>query len=313
MTATATTTPGMAAYSQDQLDRYLDHISYPRSKHPQDELQLLTELQAHHLARVPFESISLHYSPHRILSLDPDDLFQKVVERSMGGYCVEMNTFFGDILRALGFNVLSIGARVKLGPVFGGLNHGTNIVTINQKKYLVDVAFGSYGIFQPVLLISGFEFDSISPRRGKLEFRPLAQSTSPSTQSLWVYSSQDDPSAEWIERYCFTEMEFFRADFEAINYCCSTARTSIFVNLVFAFRGILNDKGDGLKGALTMYQREVRRRLEGVPGLDVVEKLDYEEDRVKALEKWFFIPLTKTEARAIRGLPSELTQAQIPL
>jgi hypothetical protein len=50
-------------YSQDQLTRYLEHISYPRSQHPRDELQFLKELQAHHLARVPFESISLHYCP----------------------------------------------------------------------------------------------------------------------------------------------------------------------------------------------------------------------------------------------------------
>lgn len=108
-------------YSQDQLTRYLEHISYPRSQHPRDELQFLKELQAHHLARVPFESISLHYSPYRTLSVDADDLFQKVVERSRGGYCVEMNTIFGDMMRALGFNVLGIGARVKPGPVYLGM------------------------------------------------------------------------------------------------------------------------------------------------------------------------------------------------
>lgn len=110
-----------APYTQDQLTRYLAHISYPRSKHPRDELQLLTELHAHHLARVPFESIGLHYSPHRTLSLDPDDLFEKVVERSKGGYCLEMNTLFGDMLRVLGFTVLSIGARVKTGVRYGGM------------------------------------------------------------------------------------------------------------------------------------------------------------------------------------------------
>ncbi|KAM0250522.1 hypothetical protein ACHAQJ_008573 [Trichoderma viride] len=299
----------MAVYSQDQLARYLDHISYPRAQHPQDELQFLKELQAHHLARVPFESIALHYSPHRILSLDPDDLFQKVVEQSKGGYCVEMNSFFGDMMRLLGFNVLSVGARAKVGPVYEGLTHGANIVTINQTRYLVDVAFGSYGAFRPVPLIAGFEFDNILPRRGKLEFRPLAQSTSPSTQSLWIYSSQQDSSSPWIERYCFTETEFFRADYDIVNYYCSTIRTSIFVNQVFALRGILNDKGDGLKGVLTLFQNEVRRRAEGVPGLEVVETLANEEDRVKALEKWFLMPLKKAEVRAIQRLPSELLQS----
>ncbi|KAK1243477.1 hypothetical protein MKX07_004105 [Trichoderma sp. CBMAI-0711] len=296
-----------APYTQDQLNRYLDHISYPRSKHPRDELQLLTELHAHHLARVPFESIGLHYSPHRTLSIDPDDLFEKVVERSKGGYCLEMNTFFGDMLRVLGFTVLSIGARVKTGLRYGGMTHCANIITINQTRYLVDVAFGSYNIFHPIPLTRNLEFDNIAPRRGRLEFRALAQSTCPSTQSVWVYSSQDDPSAEWVERYCFTDMEFFREDYQVANYYCSTNRTSIFVNQVIALRGILNDKEDGLKGVLTMVQGEVRRRVEGVPGMEVVERMEDEEERVKALDKWFLIPLTKKEARAIRQMPSELT------
>ncbi|KAL6898538.1 hypothetical protein GGI43DRAFT_384834 [Trichoderma evansii] len=293
-------------YSQDQLTRYLEHISYPRSQHPRDELQFLKELQAHHLARVPFESISLHYSPHRTLSVDPDDLFQKVVEKSRGGYCVEMNSIFCDMMRALGFNVIGIGARVKPGPVYLGMTHSANLVTINQQRYLVDVAFGSHGAFTPVPLIDGYEFDNILPRRGKLEFRPIAQSTSPSTQSLWVYSTQDLPSTDWTERYCFTETELFRADYEVMNFYCSTVRTAVFINNIFALRGILNDKGDGLKGVMTLLRNEVRKRVEGVPGLEVVETLANEEDRVKALKEWFSIPLSKREAIAIRGLPTEL-------
>ncbi|KAL6692331.1 hypothetical protein J3F84DRAFT_383698 [Trichoderma pleuroticola] len=300
----------MAAYSQDQLTRYLEHISYPRSQHPRDELQLLTELQAHHLARVPFESVGLHYSPHRTLSLDPDALFEKVVEKSKGGYCLEMNTFFCEILRVLGFTVLPIGARVKAGPRYGGMTHCANIVILGERRYLVDVAFGSYGVFRPVPLTSGFEFDNILPRRGKLEFRPIAQSAFPSTQPLWVYSSQDDPLAEWVERYCFTETEYFREDYEVNNYFCSTNRTSIFVNQVIVLRGILNDRGDGLQGVLTMFQGEVRKRIEGVEGMQVLETMANEEERVKALDKWFSIPLTKAEARAIQRLPSELTQVR---
>lgn len=91
-----------------------------------------------------------------------------------------------------------------------------------------------------------------------------------------------------------------------MNFYCSTVRTGVFVNNVFALRGILNDKGDGLKGVMTLLQNEVRKRVEDVPGLEVVETLTNEEDRVKALKKWFEIPLSKREARAIRGLPTEL-------
>lgn len=104
-------------YSEAQLDQYLDHIGYtPRNhRNGQKSLAFLSELQKRNLARVPFESVSLHYSRHRLLSLEPEDLFRKIVTYSRGGYCMEVNAFFGTVLRSLGFTVVSVGARVK-GP-----------------------------------------------------------------------------------------------------------------------------------------------------------------------------------------------------
>jgi arylamine N-acetyltransferase len=101
-------------YTEPQVDEYLDHIGYPRSTH-QHPLDVLAELQKRNLARIPFESVSLHYSKHRLLSLDLEDLFDKIVRNGRGGYCMEVNAFFGAFLRSLGFTVTSVGARVK-GP-----------------------------------------------------------------------------------------------------------------------------------------------------------------------------------------------------
>lgn len=103
----------MATYTKHQLTQYFDHISYPRSEHPESQLRFLTELQRHHLARVSFDSIALHYSPHRLLSLDAEDLFQKIVLNGRGGYCMEVNAFFAAVLRSIGFSVYSAGGRVK--------------------------------------------------------------------------------------------------------------------------------------------------------------------------------------------------------
>lgn len=120
----------MATYTKDQLARYFQRIGYsPTRIAPQDDntttitttadpLGLLTELQMHHMATVPFESLSLHYSKHRIISLDTEDLFQKIVENRRGGYCMEVNTFFATVLRSLGFTLISAGGRVK-SPVLG--------------------------------------------------------------------------------------------------------------------------------------------------------------------------------------------------
>lgn len=79
-----------------------------------DGLQYLSSLQKYHLAAIPFENLSLHYSKEHTNSLNPDDLFEKIVIRKKGGYCFESNSLFGVMLRSLGFDIVSVGARVTL-------------------------------------------------------------------------------------------------------------------------------------------------------------------------------------------------------
>lgn len=103
----------MATYTPEQLVQYFSHINYPKDEHPSDALQFLTDLQRHQLIRVPFESLSLHYSQTRTISLDPQTLFAKIVTGSRGGYCLENNTFFAHILKSLGFQVYAIICRIS--------------------------------------------------------------------------------------------------------------------------------------------------------------------------------------------------------
>jgi arylamine N-acetyltransferase len=100
-------------YSSEQLSRYFQHIGLPSPSAKPGSLEYLTELVKLQLATVPFENLSLHYSKHRLLSLDTNDLFDKVVGRGRGGYCMENNTFFGAVLRSLGFKLINAGARVS--------------------------------------------------------------------------------------------------------------------------------------------------------------------------------------------------------
>lgn len=115
------------SYSEEQLYQYFDCISLPDkyrlklSSHghdatkPEDQLSFLTNLQKYHLAAIPFENLELHYSPTKTISLEPQFLFQKIVlrEDGRGGRCMETNCLFGTVLRSLGFDVYSAGARVN--------------------------------------------------------------------------------------------------------------------------------------------------------------------------------------------------------
>ena len=101
-------------YDNGRVLKYLDHIGVPHSIRDRQDLAALRTLQQHHLARVPFENLSLHYSKSHTVSLDPDELYEKVVIRGRGGYCVEVNCLFATILRSLGFTLYSAGARVNV-------------------------------------------------------------------------------------------------------------------------------------------------------------------------------------------------------
>lgn len=115
-----------AVYNDSQVSEYFSYISLPiesrelrytpaKLHEPSNALKFLTTLQKHQLATVPFENLSLHYSPQHNVSLDPDDLYSKIIGTGRGGYCMENSCFFGTVLRTLGFDVCSAGARVSKG------------------------------------------------------------------------------------------------------------------------------------------------------------------------------------------------------
>lgn len=115
-----------SSYSKEQLKKYFDRISLPeiyrtqlvvegQNAIPDEQLSFLANLKKYHLAAIPFENLELHYSPTKTVSLEPQYLFQKIVVRGdgRGGRCMETNCLFGTVLRSLGFDVYSAGARVN--------------------------------------------------------------------------------------------------------------------------------------------------------------------------------------------------------
>ena len=320
----------MLTYTQDQLDRYFRHIGY-EPKHAdgsqaQYDLGTLTKLQRYHMARVPFESLTLHYSQHHRLSLDLEDLFEKIVGKGRGGYCMEVNAFFGAVLRSLGYTLINVGGRVKAGDKgYQGWfvvtillkkstgktdsprrNHMVNIVTINDKRYLVDVGFGSNGSVHPVPLEENHIFTTVAPVQGRLEYKSISEH-SDSSQRIWVYSTQENDSAPWKEMYCFAaDMEFFPSDFEVMNLSTMTSPQSFFVQTVMCMWLLLDEEKEERPpiGVLILHRDYVKRRIGGK--CEIIEHFESEGQRVNALERYFGIALTSKEMEAIRGLPSEL-------
>jgi len=114
-------------YTQKQLAKYVEFInpdpSYSlatlQSEIKQDPLAALSLLQLRQTCATIWGNVALHYSWHRSLPLDPDALYHKIVERRLGGYCMENNMFFSTVLRSLGYDLYVSGARVS-NALMGG-------------------------------------------------------------------------------------------------------------------------------------------------------------------------------------------------
>lgn len=112
----------MSIYNQSQLQAYFQRIRFSPDRYPPHSLSYLTALVRHQLVHVPFETLELHYSVGRRISLDSEALFDKIVIRGRGGYCLENNEFFGTVLRSLGLSTYGVVCRITTATV--GLTDG---------------------------------------------------------------------------------------------------------------------------------------------------------------------------------------------
>ena len=122
------------------IDLYLQRIGFEGQA--EASLECLFALQKAHMLNVPFENLDVYMG--RPLSLDPDDLFDKIVHKNRGGYCFELNTLYGAALREIGFEVTPLLARVWLRnpPQVPPLTHMLHKVAIDGEAYISDVGFG---------------------------------------------------------------------------------------------------------------------------------------------------------------------------
>jgi len=119
----------------------------------------LRALHRAHLLTVPFENLSIHLSEP--ISLDEDNLLDKIVTRRRGGFCYELNGAFALLLRSLGADVVMVAARVHGSGSFGPpFDHLALLVhpADGTGPWLADVGFGSHTVY-PLLLHSRQEQD----------------------------------------------------------------------------------------------------------------------------------------------------------
>ncbi|KAJ5109001.1 hypothetical protein N7456_005676 [Penicillium angulare] len=309
-------------YTEAQLEAYLQHIRYSRinagttlledlnQKVQSDALGTLTELQRLHLCRIPWGNSGLHYSHHHTISLDPDVLFEKMVERGLDGYCMENSGLFFIVLRSLGFHVYATGGRVSRSAATGvddgrymSLGHMILIVIIDGSKYMIDVGFGNNCATAPLPLKEGAVATNIAPSEMRL-IRDSLDECINQDQKVWIYQTRHNPDSNWMPSICFSDVEFLPQDFGVMNFTVSQKRTSWFTQIFVCMRMILDPSGQEIIGQHIISGREVKRRIHGQS--EVLKTLNTERERVEALAEHFDMHLRPSEIRGILGLTSEL-------
>lgn len=126
------------------VDAYLKRIKFKGDLSP--TLNTLSALQKAHLLSIPFENLDIHSNTE--IKLELDHLYTKMILRSRGGFCYELNGLFYALLKELGFNVNMVSAQVfskerGYGPE---RDHLALIVNIDGVDYLSDVGFGDFSL-----------------------------------------------------------------------------------------------------------------------------------------------------------------------
>ena len=127
------------------LAAYLQRIDYRDA--PAPDLPTLRALAVAHAAAIPFENLNpLCGVPVR---LEPAALERKLLHEGRGGYCFEQNLLFAAALRAIGYTVHGLIARVLWNQPEDAVTAQTHMllqVEVDGDSWLTDVGFGSMNL-----------------------------------------------------------------------------------------------------------------------------------------------------------------------
>ncbi|MCR5845648.1 MAG: arylamine N-acetyltransferase [bacterium] len=206
------------------LDAYLERIGYTGPVEP--TVEVLDALLMAQLLNVPFDDLDVS-DFGLIPSLGIADLFDKIVTRRRGGYCFELNGLFAAMLRAIGFEVTPITARITTWvPMPCATTHRGSIVTIDGVRRWCDVGFGGPAPASSVKI----DTDEMQHTpTGDFKFRFDGR-----WHVLDAYTSSGITPT-----ICFDDHEALEVDFLMPNFWCSSHPDSMFrkmriVNLLTA-------------------------------------------------------------------------------
>ncbi len=200
---------------------YLQRIDF--SGTADNSLATLEKIHQLHPRAIAFENINSFLAER--VSLQPDAVFEKLVNQGRGGYCFEQNLMLGSILKQLGFRVTEHAARViwrSPEKTEMARTHMLLKVDMGEQSWIADVGFGGLTMTAPLRLEPGLV--QYTPNEA---FRIL--------QDGDEFTIAVSLNGEWKSMYVFDLVPQYPVDFEMANHYVATHPQSHFVdNLVMA-------------------------------------------------------------------------------
>lgn len=207
---------------------------------------------------VNFECLkSIHHAQHtsiafenfdiclgKSIHLEPESIFQKLVNQKRGGYCFELNGLLLLALQTFKFEVRPLLGRVHLSGEPGGKSHQTLLITLNGKKWIVDAGFGAESPPTPIPLT-----DNEPITFGNQTYRLIES-------KLFGYMLQSKPDDNWKNLYSFDLSHVFDIDIKFGNHFTSTSPDSFFTNARMAALPIK-------EGMLTLHNYRLKKVVNG--------------------------------------------------
>ena len=207
------------------LNAYLQRIGLRQPVAP--DPQTLRTIITAHVATIPLENLDpfLGVSP----ALGIASVQHKLVRDGRGGYCFEQNRLLSDALRAIGFQVTDLSARVLWGQPEDAITARTHMllrVEVEGKSWLADAGFGGNTPTGPLQLVPDIE--QATPHE---PFRLIRRDDSDWRLQLFAADA-------WQTLYRFDLQPQFPADYRISNYWTSTNPDSHFVTGLTAARAL---------------------------------------------------------------------------
>lgn len=249
------------------ITSYLKRINYHGLLAPTAET--LRALHQAHVLAVPFENLDIHLG--QPILLDQEHLFDKMVTRRRGGFCLELNSLFAALLREVGFNVTLLAANVgdPCGPEF---DHLALLVRL-EEPWLADVSFGN--LFLEPLRLN--EPGKQGQRSGVC--RRLHQNG----EGMMLEWSQD---RRWVDAYRFTLQPRQLSDFAEACYYLQTSPESIFTQKRICYRATP-------KGRISLRDMQL---VITTNGQRHQQELTGQDEYVAMLQKYFEIELLSNKS-----------------